>query len=543
MKHDARFQRDAQRRFSRFAPIAAAVFLLLGWPALPAVAAVSPGAAALLAPDVAPQLKLSPEQRQQIQAILRATAKKFNETQQRKAGSPGLKAELDRIRQAGQDEAVALLTPEQKRVWSALAGRDSATPAAAAGKRVPTREDEMAARSLIIPSIQQMKNPPSPDAYGPTTGIRRTRPQVPRGTGYAVLTDYTDATALAALERLAEFRHGTVVTTPSLGDLHESPDEFARLADKLRALSLRFIAIAPRPESYRENMHLCMVKLLSSLEAAPGLDVFPGYLIANDPATLTALIERTIAFKPMTRDQLKPVSIGTIEDNGITRYRSYQKAKVLQKMFAEQGNESPAVIIVTNPALTARADFPKVGEAAGEIAMMPAGARESFRSFSEPALQALQTNNILFMFGHGLPDRLCGTEVSAFAQVDFSNELVFCGSCMSASPVQADRVDLENHVTTKRFGSLAVENGAVMVLAHMGLCGGFPEVYPMAEHVLEGLPVGEAYQRVMNALIGNRRLPDYYSEPASRQNNPNDPANHLLLILWADPALVALGSN
>ena len=65
----------------------------------------------------------------------------------------------------------------------------------------------------------------------------------------------------------------------------------------------------------------------------------------------------------------------------------------------------------------------------------------------------------------------------------------------------------------------------------------------MAEHVLDGLSVGEAYQRVMNALIGNRPLPGYYLQPASRQNNPNDAANTLLLILWADPALAPIASN
>ena len=150
---------------------------------------------------------------------------------------------------------------------------------------------------------------------------------------------------------------------------------------------------------------------------------------------------------------------------------------------------------------------------------------------------------MMFMFGHGLPDKLCGTSVSAFVPVDFTNDLIFCGSCMSASPVHADRVNLEEHATTKRFGSLAVEKGAVMVLGHMGLCGGSPEVYPMAEHVLEGLPVGEAYQRVMNALIGSRPLPGYYDQPTSRQNTPNDRANLLLLILWADPALVAITAN
>ena len=114
---------------------------------------------------------------------------------------------------------------------------------------------------------------------------------------------------------------------------------------------------------------------------------------------------------------------------------------------------------------------------------------------------------------------------------------------MSASPVHADRVDLTEHTATKRFGTLAMENGAVMVLGHMGLCGGFPELYPMAEHVLDGLLVGEAFQRVMNALMENRPMPPYYATPAARQNNTSDPANSLLLILWADPALVPIASK
>src|SRR5690606_6849708 len=160
----------------------------------------------------------------------------------------------------------------------------------------------------------------------------------------------------------------------------------------------------------------------------PGLDVFPGYLIAGDTAPLAALVERTIAFESMTRDKVRPDSNGTIEDNGVTRYRRYQKTNVLQKMISEQSTDSPAVIMDTKTALTAREDFPKLGITPGEIAMLPAVRRESFQSFSETALQALQGRNVLFMFGHGLPDKLCGTKVSAFAPVDFTNDLVFCGS-------------------------------------------------------------------------------------------------------------------
>lgn len=544
MNHPTRFPCDQRSKGPGIAAILAALIVLVAWPVSSARAAVGPGAGALLATDVQAKLNLSPAQRQQIQSIARATAKKFSDAQSAKRGQAGLKAELDRIRQAGQDDAVALLTPAQKQIWLELAGQTpEAAPPKVATQAAPAREDEIAARSLIIPTIQQMRNPPSATAYGPTASIRQTRPHPPRGENYVILTDYTETSALAALKRLAEFRHGTIVATPSLGELHQSPAEFARLKGELRTLAPRFVAIAPRPGSYRENMHLCMLKLLSALDDRPDLDVFPGYLIASDAARLGELIERTIAFKPLTPDQIRPVSLGTIEDDGITRYRSYQKAKVLQKMFAEQGKDSPAVFIVTNPALAAREDFPKLDAGAGEIAMLPAHNRRPFSQLSEPVTQAMQGKNMLFMFGHGLPDQLCGAKVSAFAPLDFSNELVFCGSCMSASPAHADRVDLEKHAGTKRFGSLAMENGAVMVLGHMGLCGGFPEVYPMAEHVLHGLSVGEAYQRVMNALIGNRPAPDYYTPSPSAQNNPNDPANSLLLILWADPALVPIALN
>ena len=153
-----------------------------------------------------------------------------------------------------------------------------------------------------------------------------------------VLTDHTDEEAIAALYRLAEIRKGIVFTTASLSTLHRSAEEFARLQCDLRNLRPRFVAIAPRVPSYRENMHLCILKLLSSLDdTSPGLDVFPGYLLASNAAKLGELIDRTIAFEPRTREKIRPVSIGTIEDDGPTRYRSYQKAKVMQKMFAEQG--------------------------------------------------------------------------------------------------------------------------------------------------------------------------------------------------------------
>jgi len=523
--------------------------LLWNGASIGALGAVGQGALALLTPDVAGKLELTDAQKEKVQAIVRAMSKKFGDTQKSKAGQPGLKDELDKIRQAGQDEAVALLTPDQKAVWAQLAGQDQPGPPAnppppkTVSKSTgapPDREDEIAARSLIIPSIAEIKNPPSRDAFGPNATLLPTHPRPPLGDRYVILTDQTEPEAVTALTRLAEFRHGAIVHTPSLGELYQSAAEFARLRQELRQLAPRYVAIAPKPESYRENMHLCMLRLLSSLDDQPGLGAFPGYLVAEDAAKLAALVDRTIAFQQITRAEIKPVSLGTIEDDGLTRYRSYQKAKILRKVFQEHGQEAPAVFIVTNPSLVERADFPKFDGAAGEIAMMPGAYREAFSALSDPVIKALSERNVLFMFGHGVPDRVCGTRVSAFAPLNFSNELVFCGSCMSESPLHADRVNLEKQSATKRFGTVAMDNGAVMVLGHMGLCGGFPEVYPMAEHVFEGLSVGEAYQRVMNALIGGRPVPDYYPPPVPGPPNSADPANNLLLMLWADPALVPI---
>jgi hypothetical protein len=528
--------------------VALCAVLLASCAPLNAAETVGKGAAALLTPEVAGQLQLTDAQNQQIQAIVRVTSKKFRDAQTAGKNPPGLAEELDRIRQAGQDEAIALLTPDQKATWGRLAGQGAPAAAQTLPKSTAksagapaSGEDQIAARSLIIPTIAQLKNPPSRDAFGPSANLLSTEPHPPRGDAYVILTDQTDPAALAALQRLVDFRHGTIVHTPSLGDLYKSTDEFTRLQHELRKLAPRYLAIAPKPASYRENMHLCVLKLLSSLDDRPGLGAFPGYLVGEDATKLGALIDRTIAFQPITREQIKPVSLGTIEDDGVTRYRSYQKAKVMQKLFADQGKESPAVFIVTNPDLAARDDFPKLGAGTNsEIAMMPGNRRQHFDSFSEPIKRAMSGRNVLFMFGHGVPDRLCGMKVSAFGPLSFANELVFCGSCMSASPPHADRVNLENQATTRRFGTLAMDNGAVMVLGHMGLCGGFPEVYPMAEQVFAGLSVGEAYQRVMNGLIGGKPLPDYYGPPAPGPGNPSDRANTLLFILWADPALTPI---
>ena len=52
-----------------------------------------------------------------------------------------------------------------------------------------------------------------------------------------------------------------------------------QLVAALRKAQPRFVAIAPRLESFRENMLLGMWEVLSSLNPDSQLDVFPGLLV------------------------------------------------------------------------------------------------------------------------------------------------------------------------------------------------------------------------------------------------------------------------
>ena len=532
---------------------------ILGLSAWSAFAEVGKGAAALLEPEVAAKLQLTEVQTQQIQAIQKATSGKYKEALNAGRGRPDLNVELDRIREEGQEQAVSLLNHQQKRIWEQLSIGNAmvAAPTPPKPSGPPDRADEIASRSLIIPTIEQLRHPPGPNAYGPNAKMLQTREHAPKGDRYIILTDYPGKKALNALQRLADAHQGVILRTPSLGELYQSPQEFERLKGELQKLSPRYVAIAPRAVSYRQNMHLAVLKLLASFDENPDLDVFPGYLVAPDAEKLSEIIDRTLAFKPITRGQVKPAVIGTIEDDGRTRYRSYQKAKVMQRMFAEEGRDPSTVFVVTNRALTMREDFPKLGGAPGETAMLPSRPKELVTDFSDPAKRALSGRNLLMLFGHGVPDRVCGTKVTAFSALDFSNELVFCGSCMSASSSHDDRLKRENQPATQRFASLATDRGAIAVLGHMGLCDGFPEVFPVAENVLNGLSLGEAYQRTINALIGNKPLPPYYENTAPGKNPDGgeedssavesvmqkDPVNDLMLILWGDPALVPIPSR
>ncbi|MEM1293804.1 MAG: hypothetical protein AAGH89_00470, partial [Verrucomicrobiota bacterium] len=440
------------------------------------------------------------------------------------------------LRKEAFDESFQLLSREQQRLWGEISGSGSSGGPSLQG-------DEIAKRSLIIPTIEELKNPPSKGAFGPSTALTETTAHPPLGDAYLVLTDHTDALALSALERLASHRNGRVIHVENLGILHELPNQFDELRETLIRANPRYVAISPRPENYRENLHLSMLKLLTSLDNDAELDAFPGYLFTETAEDLAALVDRTIDFEPLSKATLKPAMIGAIEDDNSLRYRSYQKAKVLQKHLDSEGIKSLSIIITTRRSHTRRSDFPisKYGDQE-TIAMHPTSEQHTFDTLSPKAASVLNRNNLLYMFGHGTVGRIVGTRTKAFDEIDFTNEIVFCGSCMSATPIHSDRLsNSARKPETPRFAQVALRNGAVVVLGHLGLCGGFPKVYPMSELVLEGKTAGEAYQQLMNGIIGQRSLPSYFANPTtSGRGNLQGGANNYLYILFGDPALAPI---
>ena len=474
-------------------------------------------------------LKLTDSQQQQIRVVLSKTAKEYNELLSQGQGKPDLNRKLNALRQGAEKKALKFLTEEQRTTWDQLNRRSLPAPVENGATTSPPRDG-----SLIIPTIDELKSPPSRGAFGPSTTLARTVPHPVSGTGYLILTDHTDETAVTALKQLAEARGGELMTLKSLGTLHKDARKVELVQEAIREVNPRFVAIAPMMESYRENMHLCLLRILSGLDKDPELDTFPGYLIASNPTKLAELIEQTIQFRPREVDEIRPVSMGAIEDSDGRRYRSYQKAKVMQKMFAEGGKESPAIIVTTKKSHTERDDYPELPAGEGNIEMSPTFERHTFESLSIPAELAIEESNMLFMFGHGTTNRICGIDIDAFAKTGFDDGIIFCGSCMSAAPYDADRVDLSSMRDDKRFAFQAMDNGAVAMLGHMGLCGGFPKVFPMAEQVLAGTSTGEAYQQLMNSIIGDKAIPDYYRG----HDGPKGPANAYLYVLLGDPSLM-----
>jgi hypothetical protein len=370
--------------------------------------------------------------------------------------------------------------------------------------------------------------------------ILRTEPHPVLGDAYVVVTDQTDEAYLAPLRRLAGHHKGTLVQVADLGTLGERPAR-EELGRKLVESRVGYVAIAPRLESFRENMVLGLWGVLSTLDADPQLDARPGFIVAPDAASLAALVDRSIAHRPTPRASFRPFVVSQFGNNTPVGTRSVQKLGVMRALFSQLGVETPGLVVRQFPGEEPRLEGDDLWVARTR------GPRALLSDLPAPAARAFNDASLVVMFGHGTPGVTCGIRVEAFDRLRFADKVVLCGSCMSAAPVQSDWKAMAVGpdgapvvADRKRFLMEAVEGGAVVTYAHMRLNAGFPHLFPVVESMLRGETVGEAYQRLIDGLLGWTRLgADDLVLSRADQDDQREVMrrNQMLYVIVGDPAL------
>ncbi len=387
----------------------------------------------------------------------------------------------------------------------------------------------------------------SPEEAQSRMFILKTAPHPTIGDAYVIVTDHADDGYGRAIERLAKHHSGSVIRLEDLTEIARDAQARDKLRNQLIAARPRYVAVAPRLASYRENLLLSMWEVLTSLDADPQLDALPGILIAPSEAAFAALVDRSINYQPRAAHDVRPLVIGQVgDDQSIMGQRSLQKVEILKKHFARYGLKTSSIITRVFPSPTAEKD-----EASDERWIVAAaGPRRFITALPAPAKQALDQSSVVLMFGHGVPGMTCSLDVKAFQNVTMNDNVVLCGSCFSAAPLESDFPamrrgpgGMEIRNDRERFLMRTIENGAIVAYGHMRENSGFPHLYPVLESWIEGLSVGEGYQRLLNAIIDMDGFsPGQFILTAADTDNRRAVMRRtgLLYVIVGDPALVPL---
>ena len=420
------------------------------------------------------------------------------------------------------------------------------------GNRIQRPGTERPAAKLTFPKIEDItridpKTRGSAEERAWALGIIRTEAHPVDGEGYVILTDHQEEEWLEPLRRLGEHRNGKILILDDLATIHESEEKWNSVRERIAKEDPRFVAIAPRQESYREKMLVGIFKLLASFDDDPQLDVFPGLLVAPDADSFAKLIAHSIKYEPRPTDEFKAFLQCHFTDHSPDGLRTVQKVGILRDHFSSLGPKATPSLVIRS------SKVPEEKPLKGDDIVYATSERRLLTSFPDASREPLAGSPLLVMFGHGSPGMAAGFTVEAFHDVDLTGKIVLSGSCWSAAPTNLDfpmprrdaaGTDLEDD--KERFLMRAVENGAVVSFGHMRLCGGFRALYPVLESWTEGLTVGEAYQRLANALLAMERTPldtflalDPEKLPKSgrQQRSPAIPGNQLLYVILGDPAL------
>jgi hypothetical protein len=400
------------------------------------------------------------------------------------------------------------------------------------------------ATELPVPEISDVtrvdrNTPPSRQEAITATFILETTSHATAGDAYVIVTDQTAKAFLDPLERLAKFHHGSIVHVQDLGALRTTTSERDQLISDLRRAQPRFVAIAPKLQSFTENMLLGMWYVLTMLGDDQQLPVFPGILVASNPTAFNALIDGSINYHSQAIAQVHPFVVGQVLGPKPFDQRSLQKVRMMRNLFADYGCTTHSLVILTYKAVEKGVT---VAPAPDQWQVAINEPRPSIKTIPPEVRPTLDNASLLLMFGHGNPGTACSLAVSAFHDVKMAGKIVMCGDCYSAAPAESDD-SLAAYAPGGRpsqgnddnFAMRAVENGAIVVYAHMRENFGFPHLFPVLEGWMDGLTVGEAYQRQINALIAFNGFSadDLISRDV-------DDADSLLYVIIGDPALQPL---
>ncbi len=393
--------------------------------------------------------------------------------------------------------------------------------------------------TLVIPEIKDIPrvdraHRPSQTAMRQKTYVLRTAPHPVAGDQYVILTDHKSNEYTEPIQRLANHRQGKIIQVDDLSTLHSQPTAFDSVRDQLA--DAKYVAIAMRKESFRENTLLAMWELLSTIDDDPQLDVQPGLLMASDGEAFASLIDRSISFETLAANDLRALLISQVNRSSETR--SLQKAGILRKVFQQSDMNTSIVAIYGQQAVNA----PKLpGQRVWNLTTL--GQQTFVKTFSPPVATAMAESKLWIMHGHGIPGMACSVDIDGIPE-DIEGKIVLSGSCFSAVPWKSDLPKLREapggYSVTQRdaFSIRAIDQGAVISFGHQRLSSGFPHLYPVLEAWMEGQTVGQAYQQLLNALIDFQQTKaGEFVISEDQTASRNLPQNRLLYVLIGDPAL------
>jgi hypothetical protein len=286
-------------------------------------------------------------------------------------------------------------------------------------------------------------------------------------------------------------------------------------------------------------MLLGMWSVFARLSDDQRLPVLPGILAAPNQTALNSLVERSINYRPKAVAQVHPFVMGQVLGPRPFGQRSLQKVRMMRNLFAYFGCTTHSLVILASSAVQMGVT---VAPATNQWQVAMSGADHSIKTIPPAARPALHNASLLLMFGHGTPGTACSLDISAFQDVSMTGKIVMCGDCFSAASVGSGISPTTDGPGGKplqqddeSFAMRAVENGAVVVYAHMRENAGFPHLFPVLEAWMDGLSVGEAYQRQINALIAFNG----FSADALISRDVAA-SNGLLYVIIGDPALQPL---